>query len=295
MAADIFKDCARGAHKVLSTVYKTAKMYAMAWNEPKRKFFVSTCGTTVAGDPGMRRRYRNKLDPETGITYSEAWYKSIPNPLMLFWYFRAASAIDEHNQARQGDLALEDIIVTRSWWIRVITTLIGMCIIDAWKAQRYFQEQHKERPLSDFLDELATELVNYAAAPADRLRQQAAPPADSIEEAVEAHVREHELRPLIELPYYQEKKKAAIQKAQARNRRAAAAGEATVRTDNYRCTLRCKVCCGKTRWYCVTCSRDPNHATQPEVYPVHNSTSLDPKRKGCHAKHIITKKREGGL
>jgi hypothetical protein len=207
MAADIFKDCARGAHKVLSTVYKTAKMYAMAWNEPKRKFFVSTCGTTVAGDPGMRRRYRNKLDPETGITYSEAWYKSIPNPLMLFWYFRAASAIDEHNQARQGDLALEDIIVTRSWWIRVITTLIGMCIIDAWKAQRYFQEQHKERPLSDFLDELATELVNYAAAPADRLRQQAAPPADSIEEAVEAHVREHELRPLIELPYYQEEKK----------------------------------------------------------------------------------------
>ena len=84
-------------------------------------------------------------------------------PELISTYFLRSNGIDKHNQARQFKLRLEKHWRTHNAWFRLATTLIGICVTDAWKAYRYaFQKQKncEELPIKDFADRLAYELIN---------------------------------------------------------------------------------------------------------------------------------------
>ena len=52
-------------------------------------------------------------------------------------YFENCNAIDVHNQGRQFELRLEKHWVTQCGFFRLITTLFGMTICDAWHGYRH--------------------------------------------------------------------------------------------------------------------------------------------------------------
>jgi len=269
---DLFDGKERGAHTVLKTTHQGDPVYGVAWNEPKRKTFVATCGTTVAGVPGQRKRYETVFDQDTGVYLSKSFFKTIPQAKLVETYFTAASAIDEHNGARQGDLGLEDILITQCWWIRGTTTIIGMHVVDTWYAQRYFQPQHKDRALRDFVNELATALIHFDAAPADHLRRREHQDLDA-DDAARDEVMSHQLKQLITLPKFQ------ALKAKADAKRDGGGGK-------YRARLTCSVCKSqknKAAWYCTTCSDFTKNP--PKIVAMHNVTAQKADMCLCHQKH----------
>ena len=48
-------------------------------------------------------------------------------------YYDACSQIDIHNRGLQDDLKLEKKFEVKDWSICVNSTLLGICIVDAWK------------------------------------------------------------------------------------------------------------------------------------------------------------------
>lgn len=68
-----------------------------------------------------------------------------------------------HNHARQSLLALEKHWVTLTGYFRIITTIVGICITDAWKAYRYHlnrQHRHKDIEMKDFASALAYDMLH---------------------------------------------------------------------------------------------------------------------------------------
>jgi hypothetical protein len=89
-------------------------------------------------------------------------------------------AIDQHNDLRQGTLRLEYQQRTVHWWRRVITTLEGMHITDAYKVYCWdkYTNGNGQEPMEfiDFCSRLAHQLIfndwKPSAAIAERLRAQ---------------------------------------------------------------------------------------------------------------------------
>ncbi|MGF2166758.1 hypothetical protein, partial [Enterococcus avium] len=63
---------------------------------------------------------------------SEAFEKSTPISIIPYDYFQNAQKIDVHNHRRQGILALERSIHTQNWVVRIISTILGMIMVDAY-------------------------------------------------------------------------------------------------------------------------------------------------------------------
>ena len=84
---------------------------------------------------------------------------------MVETFFKYFSTIDVHDHLRQGSLALEGAWPTRCWWHRVFSTVLGMCVVDAYFA---YQFEHDDlyilgEPMldfNDFLEDLVYELVD---------------------------------------------------------------------------------------------------------------------------------------
>ena len=89
-----------------------------------QKKFLSTCGTTVEGQPHTKKKYRVSEDGES----SEIFCKTVKRPKLVEEYFDSASKIDVHNQ---GSLALEEAWRTRKGHHCVFSTVLGMVEVDA--------------------------------------------------------------------------------------------------------------------------------------------------------------------
>jgi len=61
----------------------------------------------------------------------------VDHPELISTYFQCSNGIDKHNQARQLELRLEKHWRTHNAWFCLVTTIIGVCISDAWKGFRY--------------------------------------------------------------------------------------------------------------------------------------------------------------
>ena len=61
--------------------------------------------------------------------------------------------IDEHNTACQKSLALEKCWMTKSCWNRIITTLLGMAVVDVQRWDRNKRHGYMMRPPSGFGDD----------------------------------------------------------------------------------------------------------------------------------------------
>lgn len=82
---------------------------------------------------------------KNGVLYIARWKdehlntmsKLVPCPSVVAKYFQDSNKVDSHNQSRQFDLALEKMWVTRCGFLRLNTTIFGMCVVNAWKVFRH--------------------------------------------------------------------------------------------------------------------------------------------------------------
>jgi hypothetical protein len=77
--------------------------------------------------------------------------------------------MDSHNQARQANLALEKIGLTKDPWFRLTTTLIGINVTDSWKFAMYHgiinfskKDPQKIMTVTGFAGVLGWQLINNA-------------------------------------------------------------------------------------------------------------------------------------
>ena len=111
------KDKPAGSRLVLAGVYDGVELLAIGYKYSKQRvlFFVATkgAGATVDGEP-----YIQKWCDEHGNVLN----RSVPRPAVLSEYFAVSPRVDNHNQSRQHDQAIEDKWDTQDCWFRISGT-----------------------------------------------------------------------------------------------------------------------------------------------------------------------------
>lgn len=69
--------------------------------------------------------------------YGNIKSRDVLRPDCIGKYFSTSNIIDVHNQLRQNELALEQHWRTNNPWFRIITTVIGMTVVDAFLLAKY--------------------------------------------------------------------------------------------------------------------------------------------------------------
>ena len=90
--------------------------------------FTANCAPTLPGEPYTARF------PDT---HGNVVHRAVPRPQVISEYFSMSNVIDAHNHARQHELGLEELWVTKDCWFRIDTSFIGITVIDCLKAYRY--------------------------------------------------------------------------------------------------------------------------------------------------------------
>lgn len=127
---------------------------ALLWVDRERRYFVTTTGTTIPGANIYRERWR-RVDNESRRTMTETQIPEIAET-----YYLAASKIDQHNRCRQDDLKLEKKFRVREWSMRVNTSLLAMCVVDAWLLYKGNRGSRGKMSPNDFYSRLAEQLVD---------------------------------------------------------------------------------------------------------------------------------------
>ena len=125
------------------------------YNTKKVLAFVVTkgAGSTVAGRP-----YEARFPDVYGNVHA----RNVPRPKVLNTYFDNCGAVDAHNQARQGNLALEECWVTHNSYFRIWTTILGMGVTDLWRLHKRFRHNYKNMTICTFANHMAFALLKRA-------------------------------------------------------------------------------------------------------------------------------------
>ena len=113
-----------GHHVVMKVTIAGVDLFALAYAYSNQGVttMVSSSGTTIRHEKDYRS---NIVDDYGNVTFRE-----IPRPCVAHFLFELLPLIDNHNKDRQSLLALEDCWPTKSPWFRLVTTLIGMSVVD---------------------------------------------------------------------------------------------------------------------------------------------------------------------
>jgi hypothetical protein len=141
-----------GRHAVMKTTICGVNLFllAYAWSNKQMAYIVSSCGTTVVHEIPYCTHFTDNFGNVT--------FKDLPHPSIAHFYFELCPLIDNHKKDRQGILGLEDCWSTKNLWFRLITTLIGMSVVDMHRWDRnqrsggkafYWMNLDEKRP--DFL------------------------------------------------------------------------------------------------------------------------------------------------
>ena len=119
---------------VMQTTIADVEIFAMAyaWSQKGVAYMISSCGTTIMHESPYLSRYEDD--------YGNVQEKELPRPTVAHMLYEFLPLIDEHNKARQNSLALEKCWLTKNCWVRLLTTFLGMAVIDLlrWdRRQRY--------------------------------------------------------------------------------------------------------------------------------------------------------------
>ena len=95
---------------------------AYSWSNARVSYFLTTTGNT---NPS-KHTYRTQFEDKYGCV---SW-KEIPRPVFADLLYDFPPLIDEHNKQRQNILNLERCWPTRNVWFRLITTIVGMSVVD---------------------------------------------------------------------------------------------------------------------------------------------------------------------
>ena len=118
---------------------------AYAWSQRGVTYILSTCGSTAPSD----KMYTSYFEDEFG----NVGCKEILRPRIASMLYDYLPLIDEHNKQRQSILGLERKWPTRHCWFRLLTTLVGMCIIDMHHLYRNLRtSQFQEMDIMQFSD-----------------------------------------------------------------------------------------------------------------------------------------------
>lgn len=118
---------------------------AYAWSQRGVTYILSTCGSTAPSD----KMYTSYFEDEFG----NVGCKEILRPRIASMLYDYLPLIDEHNKQRQSILGLERKWPTRHCWFRLLTTLVGMCVIDMHRLYRNLRtSQFQEMDIIQFSD-----------------------------------------------------------------------------------------------------------------------------------------------
>jgi hypothetical protein len=82
----------------------------------------------------------------------------------VFSSFERGPRVDNHNQSRQHELAMEEAWLTQDFWFRLATTLACICVTDCWKlAKLHVSASHPSSALTikDLADIISKTLVYH--------------------------------------------------------------------------------------------------------------------------------------
>ena len=193
----------RGDHQAATATIEGVPMIALAWKDKTLKRFLSTCGTTVEGQPHTKKRYHVSEGGES----SEIFCKTVKRPKLVEEYFDSASKIDVHNHLRQGSLALEEAWGTRKWHHHVFATILGMVEVDAFLLYSALHLDGKSMEHRTFTEKLALSLItNTYGVPVSPHTRSLRSPQQS--ETASSHTT-HLFMPLTTLHQYESKQGSA--------------------------------------------------------------------------------------
>ena len=101
---------------------------AYAWSHKGIVYMVSSCGSTVRHS----KNYTSKFEDEHG----HVQIKELARPTIAHFLYEFLPLINEHNKAHQNTLALERIWLTKNSWMRLLTTFLGMAVVDLQRFDR---------------------------------------------------------------------------------------------------------------------------------------------------------------
>jgi hypothetical protein len=107
---------------------------AYAWSQRGISYILSTFGSTRPAE----KMYQSYFEDDYGNVGS----KEISRPELVHLLYDYLPLIDEHNKQRRKNLGLEQKWPTRNCWFRLLTTLLGMCIVDMHRLWQQFQGRH---------------------------------------------------------------------------------------------------------------------------------------------------------
>ena len=127
---EALKDAPGGSHIVLETKHPDGDNELVAigyrYNSKVTLCFVITKN---AGSTGKGTPYEMKFTDSHGNIH----VRLVDRPSVISEFFEVSNAVDKHNQARQHELALEKKWDTRDPYFRLVTTLVGINVVDTWK------------------------------------------------------------------------------------------------------------------------------------------------------------------
>ena len=144
---------------VMKTVLAGVDLYVMvyAWSQKRTCFVVSTCGKTIRHSVDYRAKFADQFDNTSANEY--------PRPAILHQLFHFLPLIDETNKERQSALALEKKWPTKNCWTRVITSLVGKCVVDLMRFDRHKRSREPIIYRKDWRDFDITEMADLIAKP----------------------------------------------------------------------------------------------------------------------------------
>ena len=222
---------------------------AAMWIDRNRRYFVATTGGMDEAETYTRVRWtQNKQGPIRKNI-------EVRMPAVCTTYFSAAGAIDRHNRLLQDDLDLKKTIETNDWSVRVNSSLLGMCISDAYmlykggRGTRSCMKPHKYFRLLG--SELVKSTYDFTGL---RLRHpDAAANKNNFEGLPTSGVYEH-LKPT---SGHRKDKNGRIKKAKRQR--------------------NCRTCGMKSKWICSGCRAE----TFGEKHFCHSDTA-----RSCYRKHL---------
>jgi hypothetical protein len=141
-----------GSSTFICALIEGMPVLAIGWQDQTQKILITTCGTTADGTP------HEKIQTEwTGPGQTETRTIKVRRPRAFEKYFDNALAIDVNNHLRQGELRVEQGWVTRKWYLRVHSTILGISVTDAFLAFHHAEVVEKPQTIRQFVEKIAAQ------------------------------------------------------------------------------------------------------------------------------------------
>eukprot|EP00035_Acanthoeca_spectabilis_P014848 m.291840 g.291840 ORF g.291840 m.291840 type:complete len:809 (-) comp16232_c0_seq5:41-2467(-) len=114
----------RGQWAVMSTEVGGVKLMAIAyaWSTKGTSYFITTIGDTAPGTTMYEVRYEDD--------FGNVRVVDLPRPEIASFLYSRLPLIDEHNRQRQHFLDMSASWPTTDCWFRLITAVVGICVVD---------------------------------------------------------------------------------------------------------------------------------------------------------------------